>query len=512
MPPKAPEEKIRCPECAMQVQRRNLSRHRQIHLETGEEMNRTGRGFLCRSVTSTAPVRSRSSSRDSQQSTAERYPVTSATTAMDIAVVGVSDAASRPPTGVLMDATRAILHQRNVFTEEQLCTYVAQHYPEIPAACRRYLVVGAVSGAQYAAYQHHLWRDNARVTDPGLRRMASEAASTLSWWTMGFRPNYNVLMNQTSGPTDRRLHGQTEEPPVEAAVADQEDSTFSVDDLQLPVPFSVSNEEFQRALGDISFAMGGESVPVPEVPSAVEPEVAVGAEKTSTVTATIPLLDTPATATASSVATSTVGIPDATSCHDDVTSATLLYSPEDTGKVTYNPTPIVLLQRAETLKRQCLKRKMAGPETDPKTAKTAETSTRADDELELHAPADIDMTPEATKEAQSGKPEHKNPSSISTQKIASTVVRKVTDTINDRGKKFDTQQPSTSKDRHRQSPVNRRERSPVQRREISPVGRREKSPVDNRVGLYRLSAEEYALIEKKRHERSSEHRSTYRRK
>ena len=244
MPPKAPKDKIRCPECDLLVQRRNLSRHRQTHLEsTSGETNRAGRSFLCRGVTSIAPVRSRSSSRDSQQSTVERQPAASVTSATYAADVGVSDATGRPSTSMLTDATRAILHQRNAFTEEQLCMYLAQCYPEIPAECRRYLVVGAVSGAQYAAYQHHLWRDNARVTDAALRRMASDAASTLSWWTLGFRPTYSMVMNPADDTTDNRDRSQAEGPPVEVTGLAREVSTFPIVDFQLPVSLQQSNRE-----------------------------------------------------------------------------------------------------------------------------------------------------------------------------------------------------------------------------------------------------------------------------
>ena len=117
MPNKAPEDRFKCPQCSLMVQRRNLNRHRRIHMDViSGAADEGGRSFLCRSVTGVTYARSRSSSRDKQISATERVPTSSSASLMDVADNGGSGACLRPSTNSLTDAARAILHQKNAFT------------------------------------------------------------------------------------------------------------------------------------------------------------------------------------------------------------------------------------------------------------------------------------------------------------------------------------------------------------------------------------------------------------
>jgi hypothetical protein len=66
----------------------------------------------------------------------------------------------RASTQRLMEAARALLDQHHSFTEAELCQYVAEAYPEVPAEIRRGLVIGAVAGAQQTAHLRYIILDN----------------------------------------------------------------------------------------------------------------------------------------------------------------------------------------------------------------------------------------------------------------------------------------------------------------------------------------------------------------
>ena len=529
MPNKAPEDRVQCPECSLMVQRRNLNRHRRIHLDVPSGATDQGaQSFLCRSVTGVGSARSRSSSRDSLISTSERLPTTSAASLMDVADNRGTDTVYRPSTDSLIGAARAILHQRNTFTEEQLCAYVAQQYPEIPVDCRRYLVIGAVSGAQYAACQHHLWRDNARVADLGLRRMASDAASILSCWTLGFRPSYNMIANPVDTMSHNVVRERAEESSVNTGVPLRKDSTRTVDDLQLPVTLSLSNEEFERVLRDVNLPTNEEPVLAPEISTTGNLDVAARTDVVPDVPSTPVIMADP-----SSDGIGAAAIEDRTSVTSvneltvPVNPAAVPYSPGNQGNIEYNPTPIVVLKKVAALKQKCKKNKSSGKDATASVSKppqetttavgstSCEQSTRVDEALELHAPAEIDSTPEPRNEAKFDKSKERNTS----KNVASVVIPKVagnpTGSANQDSRKPDKPQPSISRDRRPQNVVDHRERSPrspTRREGVHSPDHRERSPSNRRDGLYRLTPEEYAMIERRRNQPSSVYRPTYRRK
>lgn len=515
MPNKAPDDKVRCAQCTMEVQRRNLNRHQRIHMEAaGETSSRDGRTFMCRSITSHASVRSRSSSKDSVQSIAERPLTTNVLSTMHDADADNSDAAWCPSTATVTDAARAVLHQRGAFTEEQLCAYIAHHYPEIPPIGRRYLVIGAVSGAQYASYQHHLWRDNARVADVELRKMASDAASVLSCWTAGFRPNYEKMTNPVNDSAECHELQESEMPSVRTKLPSQKgalslgNTNFQITDLELPVPLPMSNQELEHALDDLSQLTDDDPMMIQEASSVVGPAAGECDNTSSGVVPCAPSIAVSSSAAAPVAATSTVA-----------STMDMTYDNDTTKDMEYRPTPIVLLKRAEALKQKCLKKKTSGEgSTSASTvAKSSvrltcddtshEQATQGDEVLELHAPGEIDTSSGARERAQIGKPKPGDcPKGIQNKKM-SPATRATAGCDNDQGKTADSQRSSTSKDRRPHSPDNRHARSPFRRSQISPVDRRRRSPE----GLYRLSAEEYAVIEKRRRERSPHYKPTYRR-
>jgi hypothetical protein len=263
MPNKEPNDKVKCPQCPAVVQRRNLNRHRVTHFQSSPTSHgsRPADVVLCRNVTlsSGQDSRSRSTSRDSQRSV--RGSETNACNPVIPNVVEqagetflVANESLRVPTPQLIEAARALLNERSGFSEQQLCDFVGEYCPSIPENCRRYLVIGAVAAAQYAAFEHHLWRDNIRSKDADMRRSAVEAASSLSFWTAGFRPLFRPP-SKASSPDERgsgyqsATRGESSAPKLKP-----------LEDIELPVSLQMSAVDFERVIDVISADMATEDV------------------------------------------------------------------------------------------------------------------------------------------------------------------------------------------------------------------------------------------------------------
>ena len=113
--------------------------------------------------------------------------------------------------------------------------------------------------------------------------MASEAASTLSCWTLGFGPSYSMMVNPVDANSNNDVRERVEEPSVKTGVQMREDSTCTVDDLQLPVSLSLSNEEFERVLNEVDLMASEQPGLIQEVSKAGNLEVAVRTDVVSTV-------------------------------------------------------------------------------------------------------------------------------------------------------------------------------------------------------------------------------------
>lgn len=154
----------------------------------------------------------------------------------------------------LMEAARALLDQHHSFTETQLCQYVAEAYPEVPAEVRRGLVVGAVIGAQRAAHLRYIIMDNKESPDADKRSMAAHAASSLSFWSLGFRQRPRLI---SSTPDTVRISRATctsptfdEERRVVCKSVNTQTSPNHIrtledlSDLMLPVMPRMTDDEF----------------------------------------------------------------------------------------------------------------------------------------------------------------------------------------------------------------------------------------------------------------------------
>ena len=212
-----------------------------------------------------------------------------------------------------------------------------------------------------------------------------------------------------------------------------------------------------------------------------------------------------------------------------VDPATTAYSPGNQQNIEYLPTSIFVLEKVAALKQKYMKKSL-GEASAAKVTKLphetatitdgnmpCEQATRVDEALELHAPAEIDSTPETRKETKINKSEHRNTStnvaSVGTSRMTGNPTGSAK--ANRDSRKPDKPQQSTSKDRRPQSVVVHRERSPrspTRREGVNPVDHRERNLFNRRDGLYRLSPEEYALIETRRNELSSVYKPTFRRK
>ena len=196
-------EKVSCDWCSKVVRKSNMSRHLSSH-DDSDVVCSTGRPRSSsrgrRMSMSAAPDRrSRSSSRESHISRAvtERSMARGRRrTSVDSNFSITSDATVRQDDREMSlaaslyaaSAATNLTDQHGIYDEQQLCDYIARHFPQVPKAARKYLVIGATSGAQHAAHMHFIWDRNKASNDAGKRLFATEADSALSFWAMGLRP------------------------------------------------------------------------------------------------------------------------------------------------------------------------------------------------------------------------------------------------------------------------------------------------------------------------------------
>ena len=217
-------DKVTCPNCALSVSRANLSRHcRVVHGEASSQR-------VCRRVTTDSEPRSSSRNAAISDDPA-RIP-----TSRSAAPPTVIDRPSRSSTYLLMDAVRSLLEQHHLITEEQMCEFLRVNFSGIPEHQLFALVVGAVTGAQYAANFHFIVERNKTSRDAAKREVAINAGSSLSFWNLGFvssmRPLPGVL--SSTGVGNAPGLNASMSPPV----------TVRLPDLQLPVLFAQSCADF----------------------------------------------------------------------------------------------------------------------------------------------------------------------------------------------------------------------------------------------------------------------------
>jgi hypothetical protein len=251
---------VKCPQCPAVVQRRNLNRHRVTRFQSPTSHgSRLADAILCRNVTlsSGQDIRSRSTSRDSQRSvrgSKTNNPVIPNVVEQAGETFLVANESLRVPTPQPLEAARALLNECSGFSEQQLCDFVGEYSPGIPKKCRRYLVIGAVAAAQYAAFEHHLWRDNILSKDADMRRSAVEAASSLSFWTAGFRSLFRPLAKTFS--SDERGSGYQSATRGESSAP----KLKPLEDIELPVSLQMSAVDFERLIDVISADMATEDI------------------------------------------------------------------------------------------------------------------------------------------------------------------------------------------------------------------------------------------------------------
>ena len=175
-----------------------MSRHVASHGEPARQRSSSSSSLVCRTTSSLSSrmVHSRSSSRDSSSSRATMdllEPACSnsgcAETAVErnVPVHGPYGGLSLADYLVVGVAAVATTEQHSIFDINHLCDFVARNYPQIPAAARPYLVIGAASGAQHAAHIHFFAESHSNSADPNRRNLAQGASCSLSSWSLGLR-------------------------------------------------------------------------------------------------------------------------------------------------------------------------------------------------------------------------------------------------------------------------------------------------------------------------------------
>jgi len=87
-------------------------------------------------------------------------------------------------------ATLALLDQRDDYSKDALCNFLARCYPKIPASSRKILVVAATTAATRVAGLHALVSGSSQ--DPGMKKMVECAADALLCWNLGLSPSHHT--------------------------------------------------------------------------------------------------------------------------------------------------------------------------------------------------------------------------------------------------------------------------------------------------------------------------------
>ena len=137
---------------------------------------------------------------------------------------------------VVGEAVLALLDQHHRYTLSQLTDYLAKYYPEVPVAAREPIVISATVAARQAALLHGIVEKNVASRDARKRDFAAEAASTLSFWALGLRPEHRSGSVYAEAPQREEV--------MELEKGTKEDH---LDLSKLPVPVE-DDEEFNRLI------------------------------------------------------------------------------------------------------------------------------------------------------------------------------------------------------------------------------------------------------------------------
>ena len=181
-------------------------------------------------------------------------------------------------TSVLEQAVPELLERHHRYEEAQLVEFLSQYYPEVPEALRGPIVVAATLGAKRAALMHVVAEKNAASGDPKKRRMAAEAASSLSFWALGMRSPFrsatsvghaSSMPDVFMQPPQRKLVSR---PSVQNAVSSG-NVISALSSNQFPVPMRSWDSEFET-LYNSSLPLAGSDLLSP-ISSAAMSSIAV---------------------------------------------------------------------------------------------------------------------------------------------------------------------------------------------------------------------------------------------
>ena len=147
-------------------------------------------------------------------------------------------------TSVLERAVPELLEQHHCYSEIQLMEFLSKYYPDIPEAMRGPVVVAATLGAKHAALMHAVAEKNTCSGNTQKRHIATEAASSLSFWALGMRPHFRSAtpVSQASSSVKLPLTSPSKNPVIHSSVSN---ALTALSSVQLPVPLRSGDPEFE---------------------------------------------------------------------------------------------------------------------------------------------------------------------------------------------------------------------------------------------------------------------------
>jgi len=114
-------------------------------------------------------------------------------------------------------ATLAILDRHDEYSKDALCAFLARCYPNIPAVCRKVLVVAAATGARRAAQLHGLVARDSRSANVALRKLPIGAADILDCWSLGLDPPHRA---GRTFERHQRINAEARDDPMSRAMTE----------------------------------------------------------------------------------------------------------------------------------------------------------------------------------------------------------------------------------------------------------------------------------------------------
>ncbi|HSN24551.1 MAG TPA: hypothetical protein VLS45_10405, partial [Methylomicrobium sp.] len=242
---------VPCQQCLKVVSRSNMSRHLSQYCPVALGRAESGSVEPSSRDVSESPSRGRSRQvktgarrRRSQSGSGERRASTSSTPSVATFEKNVSSA-------TVEKAALALLDRHHEYNKDALCAFLARCYPDIPAVCRKVLVVAATTGARRAAQLHAMVVRPGRSESSRFGTFVANSVDVLDCWSLGLDPPHRAgrtyerhqLLNAEADVRRVSADGGSAPPSESSSVTTRVRNAMASKFLPVPLPMRRLNLE-----------------------------------------------------------------------------------------------------------------------------------------------------------------------------------------------------------------------------------------------------------------------------